>query len=195
MKSSIHNHPMLKEQEAVKSKHEQKLEVSPEEDAAADSKPGVRSLLQLEVDVSCMEWHATYISADNAMKGAFRDYTDQAVILATKLTLENLLSSLNVQSDATFSAECWLMDVALKEVAYSTNRRRSSSYDTLRPGMGSESYILHQSLCYRKTKPPKFGGSTMDTRRASSKDVVLQAAVDYANQEIKGNMFTEFLLF
>ena len=160
--------------------------------SSADEPPKThhhRSLLQLDADISSLEWHATYITAEEVKKtgdGFVPFGSHPSVTLATRLALDNLFSSLSVQSDKTFSAEVWLMDISLKEVTYSANRRRSSSYDNHQLGMSSESYILHHNLYYRKTKPPRFGGGTMDTRRSSSKDVVLQTSLSYSDQEMKG---------
>ncbi len=139
-----------------------------------------RRLLQLDIDITFIEWHLTYVSVNEVKTDdPVLHHHPMSVTLATKLALDGLMCSLSVQPDTSFIADCWLMDTSLKEVVYTANRRRSSSYDSHRASMTTESYILHQNLHYRKTKPPKIGGGTMDTRRASSKDVVLQVTMEY----------------
>lgn len=149
----------------------------------------IRSMLQFDIELKRLEWLASFLNAENtgAVSDSLQDNSLKYTLFSTKLALEDFFATLNVDSDGSSSVDLWLMDLSLKEVpSCTTDHRRSCATDDRRPSSTDDAYIIHQSLYYEKTKPPRFGGGTMDTRRVSSKDVVMQAAISYSKQDIQG---------
>ena len=148
----------------------------------------VRSLLQLDVELKRLDWLTTYLDGGNT-KGSYGSLHNNAlqnIFLSTKLILDDLFATLNVDSGGDITADFWLMDLSLKEVPCDIEHRKTRATDNRRRSCAVDVNIIHQSLYYKKAKPPRFGGGSMDTSRSSSKDVVMHAAITYSKQEIQG---------
>ena len=100
--------------------------------------------------------------------------------VVAELALHDLYGLMELKSDGSFHGDAWVTELTVKEVP------SQNGYGTLEREAGEGSYIVHQELYYKKTKPPKLGGGTMDTRRGTPDDTIFKISVNYVQQNLEG---------
>lgn len=149
------------------------VEEKEEAEESTDGVEEVRELLQLDVDLEKLEWTISYIDPHK------RSLLETAAhTIKTELLLHNSLATMTLRSDSSISAELCTMDMSLRECG-SFHHNGGVTEE-------KEAYIIHQNLYYKKTKPPRVDGGTMDTRRASQKDTIFKFSFSYSREGIKG---------
>ena len=141
----------------------------------ADTDPVVnegptREMLQLDVNLRSLSWTISYIEPRKNSS-----LLQSVPTVMTELLIKDILMIFDLKPDGCISSDVWVMDLTLKE----------------NPSDGAHSnantaYIICHSLYYKKTKPPRLGSWTMDTRRSSPKDALLQVSFSYSEQDING---------
>lgn len=133
-----------------------------------------RDILALDANLKRVKWTMHYIGTCNPLPGK-----SIRTILA-ELVVEETFVLVDLTSDGSLKGEAWVMDVTMTELP---SNHMYNSLDR------AEAYIIHQELYFRKTKPPKLGGGTMDTRRCSPDDTVLKVSFDCSKKDIKGIIY------
>ena len=154
------------EKEVINVRLEADTDLKPDPQTDTHPLESKRELLQLDMSVGKLTWTMSYIKTDKKLP-----LRRPVSAVIAELVLKQSMIFLDVQPDGTIAGDVQVMDLTLKE-------------DSNILG-----YIIQQDLYYRKTKPPKAGGGTMDTRRASSKDSMLRVSFSYSKQDIKGIYF------
>ena len=141
-----------------------------------------RDLLQLDASLKRVKWTVHYVEASNSLPVTAKHLVRT---LTVELAVQEIMLLLDLAADVSVKGDAWVTDFTAKELP---NNRAYNS-------LGKEdSYIVHQELYYRKTKPPKLGGGTMDTRRVSREDNVLKISFEYSKEGING-IFENYVQF
>lgn len=148
------------------------------EEAPASSKLGEeRDILQLDASLKKLSWTLHYIESNKPVFPVGKQQHNVAII--AELVVHELFSLLDVAHDTSFKGEAWIKDITLKELPTSHHHYSEDK---------GEASILDQELYYRKTKPRKLDGGTMDTRRSSSKDTIVRTTFSYSKEDIEGRV-------
>jgi hypothetical protein len=133
-----------------------------------------RNLMQLDASLKRVQWTLHYIECSKAQLPSGKPVH---VVIAEMLVNE-VFSYVDIESDGSLQGEAWVTDITAKELPC------NHGYSSLDH---KDSYILNQALYYRKTKPPKLGGGTVDTRRSTPGDAVIKIDFSYSKEDIKGD--------
>lgn len=132
---------------------------------------GERDVFQLDAGLKKLKWTMQFIETNRALPDHLLH------TLVTELVVQETFLLLDLGPDAALNAEAWVMDLSMRELP------NGHSFNSLEK---EDTFIINQELYYRKTKPPKLGGGTMDTRRSSPDDSVFKASLLYTKGDVKG---------
>ena len=132
-----------------------------------------RDILQLDANLKRLKWTLQYIEPNHKSFPV----PGKHLHMITELVLHDVFSLVDVEHNGSAQGELWIMDMTAKELP--TNH----TYSSLER---EDAFILHQDLYYKKTRPPRLGGGTMDTRRSSPADTILKTSFRYSQGALKG---------
>lgn len=158
-----------------KSVLEEDVELVTSEDLGASGGEATGGILQLDASLKKLKWTMHYIQTSNGLPMTAKHLLRTLVV---EMVVQETILLLDVASDVSLMGDVWVTDFTAKELP------NSHTYNSLER---EDSYIVHQELYYRKTKPPRLGGGTMDTRRASRDDGVLKVSFSYSKDDLKGS--------
>lgn len=147
-----------------------------DEDGGTDiESSSVTDILQLDANLRKLKCILHYTQSKRVLPIGRASHS-----VVAELTLDEIFGLMELKSNGLFRGDAWLMDLSVKEIP-------TNGYGSLEREVGAEfPHIIHQELYYRKTKPPRLGGGTMDTRRSSPDDTVFKISFDYFQESIKG---------
>lgn len=145
-------------------------EAREKESGTAEQLDPPRDLLQLDASLKRLRWTLRYVEASQSSPAK-----EPISLVAAELMVFETFALVDFRADGSIAGDMWVMDTTLKEL----------SLDGAPKGEGG-AFIIHQDLYYRKTKPPKLDGGTMDTRRSSPDDNLLRMTLSYSKENIKG---------
>lgn len=186
--SSLPENSSYSSEAATSSKHKTTLDDIYEEGLILETAEGtdshcsesdvatVRDVLQLDANLKEFKCTLHYVQTGKVFPIGKTPNT-----VAAELSVSEVLGLMEIKTNGHFHGDAWVTDVIVKEIP------SSHGYGSLERNDGEKlPCIVHQELYYKKTKPPRLGGGTMDTRRNSPDDTVLKVSFDYFQNVVQG---------